>query len=59
MTFYAGENLADSGGLKAAYIAYNDLLNLPDFQDILLPDLNFTSQQLFFISFAQVFMIHS
>jgi len=47
------ENMADGGGIKAAYYAYqtskNEMLEKPT-----LSGLNFTSDQLFFISFAQV-----
>ncbi|CAG0887730.1 unnamed protein product [Darwinula stevensoni] len=50
-----GENLADNGGLKAAYKAYDAwLFHQSNFEDQHLPGLNFTFRQLFFISFAQV-----
>lgn len=50
---HTGENIADNGGLKAAYHAFmnwtaNHKENLP------LPGLNMTHSQLFFLSFAQV-----
>ena len=50
---FLGENIADNGGLKAAYHAY---LNLDkNYTDQLpLPGLNFTHRQLFFLNFAQV-----
>ncbi|XP_006624144.1 endothelin-converting enzyme homolog isoform X1 [Apis dorsata] len=48
-----GENIADNGGLKAAYHAY---LSIPkSYKDQLpLPGLNLTHRQLFFLNFAQV-----
>ncbi|XP_043280868.1 endothelin-converting enzyme homolog isoform X2 [Venturia canescens] len=48
-----GENIADNGGLKAAYHAY---LSMPKSYDdqMPLPGLNLTHRQLFFLSFAQV-----
>ncbi|XP_008209638.1 endothelin-converting enzyme homolog isoform X1 [Nasonia vitripennis] len=48
-----GENIADNGGLKAAYHAY--LTTVKDYKDQLpLPGLNLTHRQLFFLNFAQV-----
>ncbi|XP_012276317.1 endothelin-converting enzyme homolog isoform X2 [Orussus abietinus] len=48
-----GENIADNGGLKAAYHAY--LTTPKSYKDQLpLPGLNLTHRQLFFLSFAQV-----
>ncbi|XP_063986007.1 endothelin-converting enzyme homolog [Diachasmimorpha longicaudata] len=48
-----GENIADNGGLKAAYHAY--LTTLKDYEDQLpLPGLQLTHRQLFFLNFAQV-----
>ena len=48
-----GENIADNGGLKTAFQAYKDLLvrgpNPP-----LLPAINLTPDQLFFVGFGQV-----
>ncbi|KYN10108.1 Endothelin-converting enzyme 1 [Trachymyrmex cornetzi] len=48
-----GENIADNGGLKAAYHAY---LSMPkSYKDQLpLPGLNLTHRQLFFLNFAQI-----
>jgi len=47
-----GENIADNGGLKAAFRAYDKWSELnPELQ---LPGLNLTSKQLFFVGFAQV-----
>lgn len=47
-----GENIADNGGLKAAFRAYEKWAetNL----EPRLPGLNLTSKQLFFVGFAQV-----
>lgn len=46
-----GENIADNGGLKAAFHAYKKHES-PN--DPLLPGLNLTHDQIFFLSFAQV-----
>ena len=56
--FIAGENIADNGGLKAAYHAY---LSIPkSYKDQLpLPGLNLTHRQLFFLNFAQVKFVSS
>ncbi|XP_044013834.1 endothelin-converting enzyme homolog [Aphidius gifuensis] len=45
------ENIADNGGIKAAYRAYKKLLN----SDKKLPGLEFSPQQLFWINYANVF----
>ncbi|KZC11845.1 Endothelin-converting enzyme 1 [Dufourea novaeangliae] len=48
-----GENIADNGGLKAAYHAYiTTPKSYPD--QLPLPGLNLTHRQLFFLNFAQV-----
>ncbi|XP_011301626.1 endothelin-converting enzyme 1 isoform X2 [Fopius arisanus] len=48
-----GENIADNGGLKAAYHAYlNTRKNSQD--QLPLPGLQLTHRQLFFLNFAQV-----
>ncbi|XP_025407064.1 endothelin-converting enzyme homolog [Sipha flava] len=49
-----GENIADNGGLKAAYRAYIKLLKEKRAQPNRLPAVHLTTQQLFFVSFAQV-----
>lgn len=52
-----GENIADNGGLKAAFHAYiNSSLTKKDM--LKLPGLDLTHQQLFFVSFAQVIIIN-
>uniref|UniRef100_T1IHP8 Peptidase M13 C-terminal domain-containing protein n=1 Tax=Strigamia maritima TaxID=126957 RepID=T1IHP8_STRMM len=48
-----GENIADNGGLKAAYNAY-DAWHLVHADEMPLPGVNLTHQQLFFVGFAQV-----
>ncbi|KAL1123319.1 hypothetical protein AAG570_002405 [Ranatra chinensis] len=48
-----GENIADNGGLKAAYRAYADWVKRYQ-EELPLPALNLTHKQLFFLSFAQV-----
>lgn len=49
-----GENIADNGGLKAAYHAY-EKLRTPEISKLRLPGLQqYNDRQLFFIAFAQV-----
>uniref|UniRef100_A0A8C4WR77 Peptidase M13 C-terminal domain-containing protein n=1 Tax=Eptatretus burgeri TaxID=7764 RepID=A0A8C4WR77_EPTBU len=48
-----GENIADGGGLRAAYTAYN-IWEKEHGPEGNLPTVNLTSQQLFFTAFAQV-----
>ncbi|XP_018323598.2 endothelin-converting enzyme homolog isoform X2 [Agrilus planipennis] len=48
-----GENIADNGGLKAAYHAFLDLSKSKT-EPPPLPGLNMTHKQLFFLAFAQV-----
>ncbi|XP_064461108.1 endothelin-converting enzyme homolog isoform X2 [Ornithodoros turicata] len=48
-----GENIADNGGLKAAFHAFEDWLQAhPD--ELPLPGVNLTHKQLFYVGFAQV-----
>ncbi|KAM6443868.1 endothelin-converting enzyme 2 isoform 2-T2 [Liasis olivaceus] len=48
-----GENIADNGGLKAAYNAYKAWLR-KNGEEKRLPSVGLTSHQLFFLGFAQV-----
>ncbi|XP_041130174.1 endothelin-converting enzyme 1-like isoform X1 [Polyodon spathula] len=48
-----GENIADNGGLKAAYKAYESWTRKHGEEEE-LPSLGLTNQQLFFVGFAQV-----
>uniref|UniRef100_A0A8U7P4M0 Endothelin-converting enzyme 1 n=1 Tax=Corvus moneduloides TaxID=1196302 RepID=A0A8U7P4M0_CORMO len=48
-----GENIADNGGLKAAYRAYQNWLKKNGNEET-LPTLGLTNYQLFFVGFAQV-----
>ncbi|KAF7273625.1 hypothetical protein GWI33_013669 [Rhynchophorus ferrugineus] len=49
-----GENIADNGGLKQSFRAYQLWLQTHPTADETLPDLNISSKQLFFLNFAQV-----
>nr|XP_061811873.1 endothelin-converting enzyme 2-like isoform X1 [Nerophis lumbriciformis] len=48
-----GENIADNGGLKAAYNAYQMWIR-KNGEEKRLPAVNLTNEQLFFVGFAQV-----
>ena len=48
-----GENIADNGGLKAAFHAYESWISSHE-PELPLPGVNLTSRQLFFMGFAQV-----
>lgn len=54
INFCIGENIADNGGLKAAYHAYMRTKPEEEADVLKLPGLNLTHPQLFFVSFAQV-----
>ena len=48
------ENIADNGGLKISFHAYQAWLNDHGLKDASLPGLNMTQDQMFFLGFAQV-----
>ncbi|XP_053378992.1 neprilysin-like [Mercenaria mercenaria] len=56
-----GENIADNGGIKQSFRAYRKWVEVErqKIEEPLLPGLNFTHNQLFFISFAQVWCDNS
>ena len=54
-----GENIADNGGLRISYDALQTWLSEHHYDDSLLPGLNMTHVQQFFLSFAQVCFIAS
>ena len=48
-----GENMADNGGVKQSYIAYQNWIDRNGEEEP-LPGLNLSNEQAFFISYAQV-----
>lgn len=54
-----GENIADNGGTKLSYYAYHDWLQKHRSEDFLLPGLEYSNEQLFFIGFAQEYCSHA
>ncbi|XP_011058951.1 PREDICTED: endothelin-converting enzyme 1-like isoform X2 [Acromyrmex echinatior] len=49
-----GENIADNGGIKQAFRAYERWLSSNEEEDETLPGMTMTGKQLFFLNFAQV-----
>lgn len=49
-----GENIADNGGIRLAYNAYKKWLSLNNGVDKILPGLGMSSEQLFYLGYAQV-----
>ncbi|XP_006815212.2 neprilysin-1-like [Saccoglossus kowalevskii] len=49
-----GENIADNGGLKEAYMGYKLWIKDNDSEEPMLPGIPFTPEQLFFINFGQI-----
>ena len=55
-----GENIADEGGLRLAYAAYlRWLQRAEDLTLETLPTMNYTSKQLFFIAYAQMWCVNT
>ncbi|RXG61674.1 Endothelin-converting enzyme 1 [Armadillidium vulgare] len=49
-----GENIADNGGLKASFQAYSEWAKQHPQHEQMLPGLNLTPPQMFFLGFGQV-----
>ncbi|XP_054714705.1 neprilysin-4-like isoform X2 [Uloborus diversus] len=49
-----GENIADNGGVKQAFRAYRSWVSRRGVEEPLLPGLNLTHEQLFFLNYAQI-----
>lgn len=49
-----GENIADNGGIREAYRAYQRLIMRNPYQQALPGLVNYSNEQLFFLGFAQV-----
>jgi len=54
-----GENIADNGGTKLSYYAYHDWLQKNGTREFLLPGLEYSNEQLFFIGYAQEYCSHA
>lgn len=54
-----GENIADNGGTKLSYFAYHDWLHKTGNKEFLLPGLEYSNEQLFFIGYAQEYCSHA
>lgn len=48
-----GEDIADNGGLQTSYQAYKTLVSADETQQLTLPGLSYTPEQIFFIAQAQ------
>ena len=53
------ENIADNGGLKMAYLAFQSWMQKAGKDSFVLPGLDFTPDQLFFIGMGQVKYFHT
>ncbi|XP_070174837.1 endothelin-converting enzyme homolog isoform X2 [Littorina saxatilis] len=53
-----GENIADNGGLKLGYAAYQKVKSRGEGKEPKLPGLELSPQQLFFVGFAQIWCAH-
>ena len=51
-----GENIADNGGIKSSYQAFLRLMNTTE--QPMLPALKYTPEQLYFIAYGQVCIVH-
>ena len=49
-----GENIADNGGIKEAYLGYKNWVQDNDIVEPKLPGHEYTPEQLFWISWGQV-----
>ena len=53
-----GENIADNGGIKEAYLGYKKWVQDNDIIEPKLPGHDYTSEQLFWISWGQVHILY-
>ncbi|VDM99379.1 unnamed protein product [Thelazia callipaeda] len=54
-----GENIADNGGIKQSYQAYQEFISQSNQSEPVLPGmLDYTSDQIFFLSYAQIYCGH-
>ncbi|XP_024086254.1 uncharacterized protein LOC106668396 [Cimex lectularius] len=54
LLFFHNDYIAEDGGIKQAFVAYKKWLNIHGDYDETLPEMNYTSGQLFFLNYAQV-----